>query len=189
MKKMILGCCLMFATYIMVQSCGNNNSSTAGTNDMDSAKTVNKENKPVQKDASDFAVKAADGGMMEVEVGKLARDKAMDKRVRNFGNMMVDDHTTANNKLKAIADSLKIALPDSLSSDDKKKITDLSKKHGKDFDKAYMDLMLKDHKDDIAEFRKAADNLSDSAIRDFAANTLPVLEKHLDSAQAITAKK
>ena len=187
MKKMILGCCLLFATYIIVQSCGNNNSS--GTNDMDSAKTANKENKPVQKDASDFAVKAADGGLMEVEVGKLARDKAMNPRIRNFGNMMVDDHTKANNQLKTIADSLKIALPDSLSSDDKKKIENLSKKKGKDFDKAYMDLMLKDHQDDIAEFRKASDNLSDSAIKDFATNTLPVLEKHLDSAQAIVAKK
>ncbi len=62
-------------------------------------------------------------------------------------------------------------------------------KKGKAFDKAYVDMMLDDHKKDIAEFRKCADNCSDSTIKSFASTTLPVLEKHLDSIQAIAAIK
>ena len=62
-------------------------------------------------------------------------------------------------------------------------------KKGKDFDKAYVNMMVDDHKKDIAEFRKCADNCSDSTIKNFAATTLPVLEKHLDSIQAIAAKQ
>jgi putative membrane protein len=60
---------------------------------------------------------------------------------------------------------------------------------GKDFDKEYMDMMLKDHKDDIDMFKKASSDLTDSTIKDFATSTLPTLQKHLDSAQAITGKK
>jgi putative membrane protein len=62
-------------------------------------------------------------------------------------------------------------------------------KKGKDFDKEYVSMMLDDHKKDIAEFRKCADNCSDSTIKSFAYNTLPVLEKHLDSIQVIANKK
>jgi putative membrane protein len=167
----------------------NSGSSSEHTDSVDSAKTVNKEVKAVQADASNFAVKAADGGMMEVELGKWARDHATSQRVRAFGAMMVKDHTEANNNLKTIASSLQVALPDSIGNDSRKEIEKLEKKKGKDFDKAYVDMMVDDHKKDIGEFRKCADNCSDSSIKSFASNTLPVLEKHLDSIQAIAGKK
>jgi putative membrane protein len=143
----------------------------------------------VEKDASDFAVKAANGGLMEVEAGKLAEDKGMSPRVKDFGAMMVKDHGEANNKLKSVASSLNIALPESVSNDAKKDIEKLDKKNGKDFDKAYVDMMVDDHEKDVAEFRKAADNCSDSTLREFARQTLPVLEKHLDSIKSIAGKK
>ncbi|HEX4850239.1 MAG TPA: DUF4142 domain-containing protein, partial [Puia sp.] len=154
-----------------------------------SAKEANKETKPVAKDASDFAMNAADGGMMEVESGKLASEKAVNPRVKGFGAMMVKDHSAANEKLKSLASSLNIALPDSVSKDGQDEINKLAKKKGKDFDKAYMDMMVSDHEKDVSEFRKAADNLSDSTIKDFASRTLPTLEMHLDSAKAIAGKK
>jgi putative membrane protein len=187
MKKLFFGLCSLLAVYAL-QSCGNNNTSEK-QDSVDSAKTVNKEQKPVDKQSSDFAVTAANGGMMEVELGKVAQEKAVNKRVKEFGAMMVKDHSEANARLKSLASSLNIALPDSVSNDTKDEINKLNKKKGKDFDKAYMDMMLDDHKKDIAEFRKAADNLTDSTIKNFASTTLPTLEKHLDSAQAITAKK
>ena len=155
---------------------------------VDSAKKVNKEVKPVQADASNFVVNAANGGMMEVELGKIAEDRAANARVKAFGEMMVKDHSEANNNLKGIANSLNIAVPDSVSNDTRKEIDELKMKKGKDFDKAYVSMMVDDHKKDIAEFRKCADNCSDSTIKNFAATTLPVLEKHLDSIQAIAAK-
>jgi putative membrane protein len=166
-----------------------NNSSNEHQDTVDSAKEVNKEVKAVKADASNFAVTAANGGMMEVELGKIAQDKASSARVKAFGEMMVKDHTEANNNLKAIATSLNIALPDSVSDDTKKDIDKMKMKKGKDFDKAYVDMMLNDHKKDIAEFRKCADNCSDSTVKSFAYNTLPVLEKHLDSIEAIAGKK
>jgi putative membrane protein len=156
---------------------------------VDSAKAVNKEVKSVQADASNFAVDAANGGMMEVELGKVAQEKASNPRVKAFGEMMVKDHTEAGNNLKAIATTLNIALPDSVSNDTKKEIDKMKMKKGRDFDKAYVSMMLDDHKKDIAEFRKCADNCSDSTIKSFASNTLPVLVKHLDSIQAIAGKK
>jgi putative membrane protein len=167
-----------------IYSC-NSSTSSDHTDKVDSAKAVNKEVKAVQPDASNFAVNAANGGMMEVELGKIAQENAASPRVKSFGAMMVKDHTDANNNLKGIATSLSIALPDSVSHDLKKEIDDLKKKKGKDFDKAYVKMMVEDHKKDIAEFRKCADNCSDSTIKNFASTTLPVLEKHLDSIQAI----
>ena len=166
---------------------------SSGTNDkqdsVDSAKTVNKEVKPVQADASNFAVEAANGGMMEVELGKVAQENASSPRVKAFGAMMVKDHTEADDKMKTIASSLNIALPDSVNDATRKEIDHMKMKKGKDFDKAYVDMMVDDHKTDIAAFRKCADNCSDSTIKSFAYNTLPVLEKHLDSIQAIAGKK
>jgi putative membrane protein len=168
-------------------ACNNNNSKRQDT--VDSAKEVNKQVKAVQPDASNFAIAAANGGMMEVELGKIAENKAVNTRVKAFGAMMVKDHSEANSNLKGIASSLNVALPDSISNDGKKEIDDLEMKKGKDFDKAYVKMMVEDHKKVIAEFRKCADNCSDSTIKAFAYNTLPVLEKHLDSIQAIAAKK
>jgi len=188
MKKLFFGFCLLTSTYL-IQSCSGGSSENKAQDPVDSAKAVNKEVKPVEKDASDFAIKAANGSMMEVETGKLAQDKAINPRVKDFGAMMVKDHSEANNKLKRLASSLNIALPESISDDAKKDVEKLDKKNGKDFDKAYVDMMVDDHEKDAAEFRKAADNCSDSTLKEFARQTLPVLEKHLDSIRSIAGKK
>jgi putative membrane protein len=184
MKTILIS--LVFATGLGLCACNGGNSEKH-EDTVDSAKEVNKVVKPVQSDASDFAVQAANGGMMEVILGKVALENASSARVKAFGEMMVKDHTEAGNKLKDIASSLNIALPDSVSDDSRKEIDKLKKKKGKDFDKAYVSMMVDDHKKDIAEFRKCADNCSDSSIKSFASNALPVLEKHLDSIQAIAA--
>ncbi|HZK65450.1 MAG TPA: DUF4142 domain-containing protein [Puia sp.] len=188
MKSLLVGLCLATGLFA-IQSCNNNSESASHEDAMDSAKTVNKTVQPVQKDASDFAVAAANGGMMEVQLGKVAQEKGVSQRVKDFGAMMVKDHSEANDKLKTIASTLNIALPDSVSDDTKKEIDKLKMKKGRDFDKAYVDMMLDDHKKDIADFRKCADNCSDSSIKAFASNTLPTLEKHLDSVQSIAGKK
>ena len=178
---------ILFSSFLILGLYSCNNSSTSDhTDTVDSAKQVNKEVKAVQPDASNFAVNAANGGMMEVELGKIAQDNASNARVKAFGAMMVQDHSEANNNLKGIAASLNIALPDSVSDDSRKEINNLKMKKGKDFDKAYVKMMVDDHKKDIAEFRKCADKCSDSTIRSFASATLPVLKKHLDSIQAIS---
>jgi putative membrane protein len=177
----------------MLQSCGGGNTNNT-TNDtttashqdaVDSAKAINKEVAPVDKESSDFAVKAADGGMLEVKLGKLAQEKAVNARVKEFGAMMVRDHSKAGEELKSIATAKNITLPDSVGSDFQKHIDDMSKMSGKDFDKHFMDMMVNDHNKDVDMFEKASSNLTDPDLKTFAANTLPTLKMHQDSAKVI----
>ena len=131
-----------------------------------------------------FMNEAAMGGMAEVEFGKLAQEKATNARVKNFGEMMVRDHTGVNNDLKSIAQQKNVNLPADLGKH-KDHYDDLSKKKGSDFDKAYMKMMVEDHKDDIDAFEKVAENGTDPDVKTFASQKLPTLRMHLDSAKAI----
>jgi putative membrane protein len=135
----------------------------------------------------DFMKNAADGGMAEVEMGKLATKNAQDPEVKKFGQMMVDDHTKANTELKALAAKKNVTLPTDMGSY-KGDVDDLSKLKGADFDKEYVDHMVDDHEDDVAAFEKQANNGTDPDVKAFAAKTLPVLRKHLDAIKAIQAK-
>ena len=139
---------------------------------------------PTKQDA-DFMVKAASGGMLEVELGKLAQTHASKQGVKNFGAMMVEDHSKGGETLRSLAAGKRIVLPDSISNDQKKERDNLMKKRGAEFDRSYITLMVKDHKDDIDEFEKAAKNANDADIRAFAQNTLAMLHHHLDSAQSL----
>lgn len=159
-----------------------NDAKTDSTNDKVTANTTDEE-------TSDFMVKAANGGMMEVELGKSAQDKATNSRVKEFGAMMVRDHSNANDELKALASRKNVTLPDSVGSDLRSHMNDLMKKKGNDFDKAYMNMMVDDHQDDVDMFQKASNNLKDPDVKAWAAKTLPTLQKHLDSAKEIANKK
>lgn len=139
----------------------------------------------INDDVADFAVKAANGGMMEVQLGEYASKNATDKSVKDFGAMLAKDHSKANDELKSLATSKNIALPATVGQDMTDNMNDLMKKKGKDFDKDYMNTMVKDHKDDIDMFQKAADNSKDSEIKAFASKTLPTLQRHLNDAEAI----
>ncbi len=150
------------------------------------AKDINESNKQAPGKASDFMVKAASGGMMEVELGNLAQTKAIDPRVKNFGAMMIKDHTQANTEMKTLADGKGVALPPTLGEDHQKHVNDLQQKSGAEFDKAYISMMVDDHKKDISEFEDAA-KLDDADVKAFAQKTLPVLRTHLDSAKAINS--
>jgi putative membrane protein len=156
----------------------------------DVAEDTNKENlkgTDEKKDA-DFAVEAADGGLYEVQLGTLAVTSAVSPQVKSFGQMMVDDHTKANNELKDLASQKGIALPDVMSEKCQQKYYDLDKKDRKDkndFDKEYIDQMVKDHKDDIDKFEKEADKGNDPEIKSWASGKLATLRHHLDEAQRI----
>jgi len=140
----------------------------------------------VVEDDAKFVVEAANGGMSEVEFGKLAQQKATNAKVKEFAEMMVMDHTKANEELKALAKAKNVTLPDSLNADSKKMWEDLSKKSGADFDKAYVNMMVDDHKKDVGEFEDASKNLKDADLKAFVDKTLPVLKGHLDKITAIS---
>jgi putative membrane protein len=139
----------------------------------------------VKKDA-DFAVDAADGGLLEVQTGTLALTKATSPEVKKFAQMMVDDHTKANNELKGLAGQKGIALPDVMSEKCQKKYYDLDQKaKGEDFDKDYMDLMVSDHKDVVDKFEKEANNGEDAELKSWASGKLAALRHHLEEAQRV----
>ena len=131
-----------------------------------------------------FVMDAASAGMMEVQLGQLAQQKATNERVKNFGAMMVRDHNKANNDLKN-AVSGKATVPTSMQEKHQHHVSELTNKTGNEFDKAYMKMMVDDHQKDVDKFETMAKNANDPAIKDFANSTLPVLKMHLDSAKAI----
>jgi putative membrane protein len=134
-----------------------------------------------------FAEKAAVGGLAEVEMGKMAQQKGSSDQVKQFGSRMVDDHSKANDELKQIASSKGITLPTDLDAKHKSKMDKMQKLSGAQFDRAYMDDMVADHKEDVADFKKQASSGKDSDLKAFASKTLPTLEDHLKMAQSTDA--
>lgn len=181
MKKIVLN--VLVATSLFAAAACND------TKNNDSADVAEEQNEARMGDAmeddAEFAVDAADGGMFEVQLGELAQKNGSAAQVKQFGQMMASDHGKANEELKALAQQKNITLPTSLSSDKQRKYDELAKKTGADFDKAYMDLMVKDHKEDIEEFREMSQEGKDAELKTWATSKVPTLEMHLQRAQTI----
>jgi len=130
-----------------------------------------------------FLKKTAEHGMAEVELAKLARDKAMRDEVKQFADRMVADHTKANDEVTALATSNGVKLPDGPDKKHAKEKDKLAKLSGPDFDREFMRRMVKDHKEAVEDFRKQAKAKHPNDVNAFAAKTLPTLEDHLRMAQ------
>lgn len=137
---------------------------------------------------NNFVMKAAQGGMAEVKLGQLAMDKASSQTVKDFGQRMVTDHTKANDQLKQVAAKDGITLPTSLDAKDQATYDKLSKLSGTQFDREYMRDMVKDHQTDVNEFRKESQSAKNPDVKQFAQQTLPVLEQHLTLAKEDSSK-
>lgn len=187
MKKVKVILTMALAVWLF-QACNN-----AGKDSTDTADSINTEKDTsvagagiaVVADDAAFAVEAANGGMSEVELGKLAQLKATNAKVKEFAEMMVMDHSKANEELKALAKTKNITLPDSVNSESKAMVKKLTEKTGADFDKAYVSDMVDDHKKDVAKFEDASKNLKDAELKAFVDKTLPVLKGHLAKITAI----
>jgi putative membrane protein len=105
--------------------------------------------------------------------------------VKEFGQMMVTDHTRANTELKAVASAKNLTVSPSPMEKHQKHIDELKTKKGAEFDKAYVEMMVDDHKEDIGKFEDEANKGNDAEVKAFAAKTLPVLKKHLEHIQKI----
>jgi putative membrane protein len=160
------------------------------TDTMNRNDTMNRSNAvaSVGKDEQDFAKDAAAGGMMEVQLGNIAQKNSSTKAIQDFGKMMVDDHSKINDNLKDLASKKNVALPSTVTEKQQKDIDKLSKETGTEFDKDYVNMMIDDHKKDIADFKKAGNKMTDKDFKDFVIKTLPTLQKHLDAIQSIKKK-
>lgn len=135
-----------------------------------------------------FLEGAAQGGMKEVRLGKMATRNAESEEVKQFGQRMVDDHGKANEELRQLAVSKGVDLPEEMSEEGKQLQERLSKLSGAEFDRAYMAAMVKDHQEDVAKFSHQAAHGEDPEVKKWAAQTLPILEAHLQQVRS-TAEK
>jgi putative membrane protein len=186
MKKITLSS-MVVASMLLFSACSNNKSDD--TKEVAEEQNEQKLDDTNLEDDSEFAVAAADGGMLEVQLGELAQTNGASADVKKFGETMVKDHSKANEELKALAQQKNITLPMSLSDDKQKKYDDLSKKKGADFDKAYASYMVDDHKEDISEFEEAAKDAKDPEVKSWAAGKVPTLKHHLEMAEALKDAK
>lgn len=193
---------LIPAAFLLLMACnsGSSNDSVETAKDVNEAKkdsaqsteTIRDDAGQPAKEDQEFLVEAASGGLMEVQLGQMAAQKAANAQVKQFGQMMVDDHSKVNEELKALAARKNITIPTTPGEDHRdnvKKLTD--SKGGKEFDKDYVDLMVDDHKEDVDKFEKAAKDCKDPDIKAFAAKHLPHLQMHLQKARTLqeTVKK
>jgi putative membrane protein len=128
-------------------------------------------------------------GLAQVELGKLAVQKASNDSVKQFAQKMIDDHSKANDELKAAAAHQNITFPDSLDSKRQSKVDKLAKLSGADFDRAYIKGEVKDHQQDVRDFQQEAKSGSDADVKSFASKTLPTLEEHLTTAKELDKNK
>jgi putative membrane protein len=136
---------------------------------------------------SKFITEAAQGGMAEVELGRLASEHGSSDAVKQFGQRMVTDHGKANDELKQLAQEKGVTLPTELDSKHKKTMDRLSKMSGAEFDRAYAKEMVRDHNKDVKDFQRAAQKGRDADLKSWAGKTLPVLQEHQQQAQQMSA--
>src|SRR5215475_6965870 len=108
-----------------------------------------------------FVKEAASGGMLEVELGKIAAEKGVNDKVKAFGRQMQEDHGKANDELKTVAANKGVQLPAALEGKHKRTVDRLSKLSGPEFDRQYMRTMIEDHKEDLKAFQREADKGKD----------------------------
>jgi putative membrane protein len=136
-----------------------------------------------------FVVQAAEGGMAEVELGKVAQQKGASDAVKQFGERMVADHGKANKELQSLATKLGVTVPAKLSEKHQSDMQKLSKLSGSEFDREYASHMVMDHEKTVSLFETQAKQGDTPELKAFAAKTLPVLQEHLKMARGLPGQK
>jgi putative membrane protein len=145
---------------------------------MNSPTTLTAEARSLSGEEEHFVLEAASGGLAEVKLSELAKNRASDAKVKDFANQMIIDHTQANDELKPIADYNKIAWPDRLEGDSDTAFKQLTKLSGPNFDEEYIKVMVKDHDKTVRDFEDASHKIKDTTIKDYINKTLPILRQH-----------
>lgn len=187
MKKLNLILTMALSAAIFQACTGNKgtnstDSTSTSSSKTDTTETLVADTSKIPADSIDikFADKAAAGGMAEVALGKLALQKTTDPKIKEFANMMVTDHSKANDELMVIAKAKNITLPGTLDAEHQEKMDDLSKKNGADFDKAYVNAMVDGHKSTLTLMRDEAKNGKDADIKKFADKTSVIVQMHTE---------
>lgn len=132
-----------------------------------------------------FVKKAAEGGMAEVQLGKLAQQKSSSPDVKAFAQKMVNDHSQLNEQMMPIAQQMGVSSPQEMSKKDKKEMAKLENLSGQQFDQAYIKYMIKDHKKDLSEFQNTASRTRNSQLKQAAERGAQVIQAHLQDIEQI----
>jgi putative membrane protein len=149
-----------------------------------STSSMTQEKSTLSSSEKKFLEKAAQGGVAEVEMGKLAAQKGQNDQVKQFGERMVKDHSAADDKLMKIASDKAVPASSEMDASSKREYDKLSKLSGAQFDREYIRMMVSDHEKDVKEFQSEAKSAKDPDVKSFAQDTLPTLEEHLKAAKS-----
>ena len=135
--------------------------------------------------AQAFLQRAAERQQAEIVFGELAAKRAKDQQVKQFGVRMIEDHRKANAEIQQLASKEGVVLPTELTGKHKDKKEQFARLSGREFDRAYIDYMLRDHHKDVKEFERNVRAMKDPQIQHWAEGTLPLVKQHLRQAQHI----
>ena len=141
----------------------------------------------LSKNDHTFMIEAARGGLMEVQVAQMAQQKAASDDVKQYARQLEQDHSKANEKLKAIAQERGVQLPTDLGQH-QTQVQSLNALSGEEFDRQFMKMQVQHHKKDVKQFSKQSKNSIDTDLREFAAGNLPTLEQRLRQAQTLASQ-
>jgi putative membrane protein len=196
-SKMLQSLFVAGSMFLAVSCSENRTADSTNDGDMDGVERIgdaddlNNENTAVvienDNDAK-FLMDIAEMQLEEINLGRLAQERATAPHVKELGSMMVQDHTKTLSEIQALAQSKSVTIPSTLENDDIDGYDKIEDKTGNDFDKEYTDLMVKHHKDAIDKFEKIANDGEDSEIKAWATQKLPTLRNHLEHAEAAKEK-
>lgn len=136
-----------------------------------------------------FIEKAANGGMTEVNLGKLASEKGDSQEVKDFGSKMVTDHSKINDNLKEVAGKLGVTVPEKVDAMHQDKVAKMEKMSGAAFDKSYVNGMVMAHEKDIADFEKADKEVKSADLKKFIEDTIVTMKEHLEMIKKFSQAK
>ena len=166
----------------------NANSAVISSNNVNISSNAPNADKTSMSGDSTFMMKAAQGGMAEVELGRMAVEKAQNAEVKKFAQKMIEDHTNANTELKSLARNKSVTLPTETDAEHKALMEKMKALSGAEFDKAYVQAMVDDHRKTVDLFQNESTGGTDGDAKAFAAKTLPNLKMHLEMIQGIQSK-
>jgi putative membrane protein len=171
---------------LAVAACsGNNDSADADATATDTATPAATETTAAADHATQFLTDVIQTNNAEIKFGQAAQDMGSTQAVRDFGKMLVDDHTKANDQASQIAKAMNVAVPTGVKPEDMQEFNMATSMKGADFDKDFASAMVKGHQKAIDMFQQEADSGDPVQVTDFAKQTLPTLKKHLETAQSL----
>jgi putative membrane protein len=189
MKRLTISVLMLASAGLAVAGCSKSNDD-ASTADATSAATDAAAATPTSQAIADshtsqFLTEAMQGDNSEVKLGQLAADQGSAKGVRDFGKMLVDDHGAHKQQLTTLATSMGVAVSDDATPEANLEYDKLMGMKGADFDKEFVGYMVNDHQKDIDKYKQEAGSKDPQPVIDMVNQTLPTLQKHLDTAKSL----